>query len=49
MIDQDKIERTILPIPDRPRTGRVTYDAKDPEIKFPPINQLRPPKERQTS
>src|SRR5258708_11844577 len=44
MSDQDKIQRTVLPIPDRPRTGLVTYDAKDPETKFPPINQLRPPK-----
>jgi arylsulfatase A-like enzyme len=44
MSDQDKIERTVLPIPDQPRTGLVTYDAKDPDTKFPPINQLRPPK-----
>jgi len=35
--------RTVLPIPDRPRTGLITYDAKDPETKFPPIPQLRPP------
>ena len=44
MIDQKKLERTVLPIPDQPRTGLVTYDAKDPDTKFPPINQLRPPK-----
>ena len=36
--------RTVLPIPDAPRTGPITYDAKDPETKFPPIEQLRPPK-----
>jgi arylsulfatase A-like enzyme len=42
--DQDKIQRTVLPIPDRPRTGLTTYDAKDPDTKFPPITQLRPPK-----
>lgn len=36
--------RTVLPIPDMPRTGLVTYDAKDPDISFPPIDQLRPPK-----
>src|SRR5215510_668276 len=36
--------RTALPIPDKPRTGYVTYDAKDPETKYPPIEQLRPPK-----
>src|SRR6476620_4785249 len=44
MSSQDNIHRTILPIPDRPRTGLITYDAKDPETKFPPIEQLRPPK-----
>lgn len=38
------ISRTVLPIPDRPRTGLVTYDAKDPDTKYPPIVQLRPPK-----
>jgi len=37
-------QRTVLPIPDQPRTGLITYDAKDPETKFPPITQLRPPK-----
>jgi arylsulfatase len=40
----DKTARNVLPIPDRPRKGLVTYDAKDPETKFPPIEQLRPPK-----
>ena len=44
MNDQDKIQRTVLPIPDQPRNGLITYDAKDPETKFPPITQLRPPK-----
>jgi arylsulfatase A-like enzyme len=44
MNEQDRIQRTVLPIPDRPRTGLVTYDAKDPDTKFPPITQLRPPK-----
>ena len=28
---QDKHQRAILPIPDRPYTGLITYDAKDPE------------------
>jgi arylsulfatase A-like enzyme len=36
--------RTVLPIPDGPRTGPITYDAKDPETVFPPIERLRPPK-----
>jgi arylsulfatase A-like enzyme len=44
MSEQDKLQRTVLPIPDQPRTGLVTYDAKDPDTKFPAINQLRPPK-----
>ena len=44
MTEQDKVQRTVLPIPDQPRTGLVTYDAKDPDTKFPPINQLCPPK-----
>src|SRR5258707_11307825 len=43
MNNQDEIQRTVLPIPDQPRAGLVTYDAKDPETKFPPITQLRPP------
>jgi arylsulfatase A-like enzyme len=44
MSSQDDIQRNVLPIPDRPRTGLVTYDAKDPETHYPPITQLRPPK-----
>jgi arylsulfatase A-like enzyme len=44
MSDQDNIPRTVLPIPDPPRTGLVLYDAKDPENKYPAIVQLRPPK-----
>ncbi len=43
MSEQDKIHRTVLPIPDQPRTGLVTYDAKDPDTKYPPIRELRPP------
>jgi arylsulfatase len=45
MSDKDDVQRTILPIPDRPRTGLVTYDAKDPDTKYPPITPLRPPKD----
>ncbi|MFI0968002.1 arylsulfatase [Streptomyces sp. NPDC021080] len=37
------IQRQILPIPDVPRSGPVTYDAKDPDTSFPPIRPLRPP------
>jgi arylsulfatase A-like enzyme len=39
----DSLQRNVLPIPDRPRTGLITYDAKDPETKYPAIDQLRPP------
>ncbi len=45
MSSQDDLQRNVLPIPDRPRTGFVTYDAKDPDTKFPPIMPLRPPKD----
>ena len=30
-------DRGVLPIPDRPFTGLITYDAKDPEARFPPV------------
>jgi arylsulfatase A-like enzyme len=39
----DAIQRDVLPIPDRKPVGLTTYDAKDPDTKFPPIRQLRPP------
>jgi arylsulfatase A-like enzyme len=42
--EQDNLQRNVLPIPDRPRTGLITYDAKDPETHYPTIRQLRPPK-----
>src|SRR5450631_202506 len=45
MPDEDsKIPRLILPIPDRQYVGLTTYDAKDPDTRFPPIEPLRPPK-----
>ena len=37
------INRSILPIPDRQYVGLTTYDAKDPDTNFPPIEPLRPP------
>jgi hypothetical protein len=40
----DEGSRVILPIPDPQHVGLTTYDAKDPDTKFPPIEQLRPPK-----
>jgi arylsulfatase A-like enzyme len=39
----DKIQRNVLPIPDRPHVGLTTYDAKDPDTSFPPIRDIRPP------
>ena len=45
MHEQDRIQRTVLPIPDRPHIGLTTYDAKDPNTKFPAIEPLRPPKD----
>jgi arylsulfatase A-like enzyme len=44
MKPEDAVQRNVLPIPDKARTGLVTYDAKDPDTKYPPITQLRPPK-----
>lgn len=35
--------RTMLPIPDRPASGHTTYDAKDPDTAYPPIEPLLPP------
>ncbi len=39
----DSHARSMLPIPDRPTPGLVTYDAKDPDTAFPPIEPLTPP------
>jgi arylsulfatase A-like enzyme len=44
MKPEDTVQRNVLPIPDRARTGLITYDAKDPDTQYPPISQLRPPK-----
>src|SRR3954470_3171914 len=39
----DRHPRTMLPIPDRAPRGLTTYDAKDPDTAFPPIEPLLPP------
>ena len=44
MSGEDKRHRSHLPIPTADRTGLITYDARDPDTKFPAIEQLRPPK-----
>jgi arylsulfatase A-like enzyme len=36
-------QRTVLPIPDPQHLGVTTFDAKDPDTSFPPIEPLRPP------
>jgi len=37
------VVRDVLPIPDTKHVGVTTYDAKDPNTKYPPITMLRPP------
>ena len=44
MVDQIGTQRGVLPIPDRQHLGLLTYDAKDPDTSFPPIEPLLPPK-----
>ena len=44
MESRSGVKRDILPIPDVAHVGITTYDAKDPNTKYPPIEQLRPPK-----
>ena len=44
----DKIQRTVLPIPDQPHVGLTTYDAKDPDTKYPPIGNCGRPRARPT-
>jgi arylsulfatase A-like enzyme len=42
MPSQDS-SRAVLPIPARAHVGLTTYDAKDPDTAFPPIEPVRPP------
>jgi arylsulfatase A-like enzyme len=37
------VRRDILPIPDIAHVGLTTYDAKDPDTSYPPIQDVRPP------
>jgi arylsulfatase A-like enzyme len=39
----DAVRREVLPIPDLPAAGLTTYDAKDPDTRYPPIREVRPP------
>ena len=43
MSGDDKKNRSHLPMPNTQRPTLITFDAKDPDAKFPPIEQLRPP------
>ena len=40
----DKLNRSILPIPDITPVNLTTFDARDPDTKYPKIEPLRPPK-----
>src|SRR5215211_5317453 len=42
-MSRSETPRTVLPIPPAQHVGLVTYDAKDPETSFAPIEPLRPP------
>lgn len=42
-MNTDRHARSMLPIPDRPAPGLTTYDAKDPDTHYPPIEPLLPP------
>jgi len=39
----DFLQRSVLPIPDRRPVSLTAYDVKDPDTRFPPLTQLRPP------
>jgi len=43
MSSTDQKHRSHLPMPNTVRPRLITYDAKDPDTKNPPIEQLRPP------
>jgi arylsulfatase len=43
MPNGDTLDRSHLPIPDPQWVGLTTYDAKDPDTRFPPITPVRPP------
>jgi arylsulfatase A-like enzyme len=40
-----QFQREVLPIPDITPPGLTTYDAKDSDTAFPPIQEVRPPGE----
>jgi len=44
MSSQDKLQRSILPVPGVRHHGLRTYDPQDPDTKYQPIREFRPPK-----
>src|SRR6476659_1936737 len=40
---EDSIQRSVLPIPDVTPIGLTTFDARDPDTKYPPIRPIHPP------
>src|SRR5690349_13391306 len=38
-----RLQRGMLPIPHVPQQSLMTYDARDPDTKYPPIVPFRPP------
>jgi arylsulfatase A-like enzyme len=45
MPEQPEPQRDVLPIPDVTPVGLTTYDAKDPDTTYPPINPIQPPEQ----
>ncbi len=43
MTQPDRLNRFVLPIHDKPHVGLTTYDAKDPDTSYPPIEEVTPP------
>src|SRR3954471_17624929 len=43
MPERPQSQRQYLPIPDVTPIGPTTYDAKDPDTTFPPVEPVRPP------
>jgi arylsulfatase A-like enzyme len=43
MTEQPEPQRDVLPIPDPQHVGVTTYDAKDPDTAYPPIQPVGPP------
>ena len=37
------VQRHVLPVPDITPVGLTTFDARDPDTKYPPIRPVRPP------